>query len=339
MRKFLGIGDPVVPSTYPSEVVKLAIERGADEAVVLEGTGIDPAMLKSPRARVSYKQLRVLTQNVLRLVNDPALGLEVASRLVMGRWGALGFATMSAPDLRHALGLVVRYGSLVGPHIEYSQFTDGSFTTLRFDQHIRLGSLRPFVTEMVVGALLAQLRAIAVGPITPERVEFDYPAPSYADQYETFFGCPVVFGAECVQMVFRRADLDAPLKYSCEPTAVHAEAQCESELEASKERKSVVSQVRYLLRNREDGFPDVRTAARSLRTSERSLRRALHESGTSYQTLMDETRRELALDYLTSTRVPVEDIARMAGFSDGRSFRRAFKRWTGMTPGEARRSN
>lgn len=338
MRKFLGIGDPVVPTTYPAELVRLVGERGFDERQILDGTGIEPAMLRSPKARVSYKQLRALLQSVLRLTGDPALGLSFGPRFVLGRWGSLGYATLNAGTFGQALELIARYGVLLVPHIEFSLEREAGRVHLRLEQFIRMGSLRYFATEAVVGALVSQLKLVLGDDLPIECARFDYPAPPYADRYAPTLGCAVEFGADTLELVFPERCLELALQYACPASAVLAEQQCASELDATQERKSVVSQVRHLLRNRDAGFPDVRTAARCLRTSERSLRRALHESGTSYQTLMDETRRELAMDYLQSTRVPVEDIARMAGFADGRSFRRAFKRWTGMTPGEARRT-
>lgn len=336
MRKFLGMSDPVIPSSFPAELVKLAAERGVDQTVLLESAGMEADMLTSPGARASYRQLRVLARGALVETGDPALGLSLGSRFTMGRWGALGMATMSAANVGDALSLLVRYGALLAPHLEISQRIEGGRVQLLVDQHVRLGRLRPFMTETIVTSLLAQLRAIAGRPLTLQRVTFDYPAPEHADRTRAFFGCEVEFDADATSIELAQADLSIPLTYASAPSAAQAEAQCAQELDSVRERKSVVCQVRYLLRNRDDGFPDVRTAARALRTSERSLRRALSESGTSYQSLMDETRRELAMGYLRGTRVPVEDIARIAGFSDGRSFRRAFKRWTGMTPGEAR---
>jgi AraC-like DNA-binding protein len=82
--------------------------------------------------------------------------------------------------------------------------------------------------------------------------------------------------------------------------------------------------------------PEVGQIARELQTSERSLRRGLQELGTSYQTLLDDTRRERAIEWARATSMPFEQIAAQLGFSDERSFRRAFKRWTEKTPRELR---
>lgn len=338
MRKFLALGDPVVPPHVAAELVRLLEERGFEPSVALLDTGIEPALLAGPRSRLSYRQLRALLASALRLTGDSTLGLALGRRLVMGRLGSLGYALLNAKDLAHALSLIERYSTLLVPHVEAEVVRDGGLAVLRMSHSIRLGSLGHFVSEAIAGAVLAQLGLVVDGPLPVREVRFDYAEPPHAEAYYAL-GCPVSFEAEALEIVFDADALRVPLRFASEVAFGVAEHQCEAEVDDRHARKSVVAQVRQLLRDREEGFPDVRSAARRLQTSERSLRRALHESGTSFQSLVDEMRRELAMEYLKSTQVSVQDIARIAGFSDGRSFRRAFKRWTGMTPAEARRSN
>lgn len=338
MRKFLALGDPIVPPYYAAELLRLLEARGVDAPALLREMGMEPAMLASPRCRLSYRQLRLLILSALRGTRDRTLGLAFGERVVVGRWGPLGHAVLSAPNLGQALVLIERYSSLLVPHVEVSRVEEGRQTRLVFSQFVRLGALRHFVTEALVSAVVAQLRLAVSGPLPVRRIRFDYPEPAHAEAYACL-GCAVEFGAESLEITWDTASLQMPLRFACAPAAVSAEQQCAAEVNDSQARKSVVSQVRQLLRERDDGFPDARSAARRLQTSERSLRRALHESGTSFQALVDDTRRELAMEYLRSTQASVQDIARITGFSDGRSFRRAFKRWTGMTPAEARRTD
>jgi AraC-like DNA-binding protein len=97
-----------------------------------------------------------------------------------------------------------------------------------------------------------------------------------------------------------------------------------------------VLQVRRRIQAARGKAPEVAQIARELQTSERSLRRGLAELGTSYQQLLDDARRERALEWTRSTAMPFDQLASQLGFSDVRSFRRAFKRWTGRTPSELR---
>jgi AraC-like DNA-binding protein len=132
------------------------------------------------------------------------------------------------------------------------------------------------------------------------------------------------------------AALETPLALACEPTARMAEELCERELLPLLGQDGVVHKVRSMLQSEGERFLNVRELAKALHTSERSLRRALSAHGTSYQELRDEVRMRMALQYLTSTSSPVEEIARTIGFTSSRSFRRALKRWTGKSPTDVR---
>ena len=71
----------------------------------------------------------------------------------------------------------------------------------------------------------------------------------------------------------------------------------------------------------------------------RSLQRRLSEESSSYQEVLTVTRRELADYYLSQSSASLVEIAYLLGFQDGNSFLRAFRGWTGQTPGEYRTSN
>jgi AraC-like DNA-binding protein len=77
---------------------------------------------------------------------------------------------------------------------------------------------------------------------------------------------------------------------------------------------------------------DQDAVARALNQSPSTLQRRLRKEGTSYQTLLDSTRRELALHYLREGEHSIADVAFMLGFADQSNFTRAFRRWTGKTP-------
>ena len=85
MRKYLGFSDPVLPTSYPLELVKLLAERGVLEAQLLDGTTVTPAMLRSPKARLSFEQVLHVIQNATR-AGDAWLGLEFGRRITVRAW-------------------------------------------------------------------------------------------------------------------------------------------------------------------------------------------------------------------------------------------------------------
>jgi AraC-like DNA-binding protein len=188
----------------------------------------------------------------------------------------------------------------------------------------------------MLGCILNVGRFLVGRPLPGVVARFDYPDPGYAQRYRDVLACEVEFGAERVELCIPLSTLDTPLTLSCEPTARMAEELCERELLPLLGQDGVVHKVRSMLQSEGERFLNVRELAKALHTSERSLRRALSAHGTSYQELRDEVRMRMALQYLTSTSSPVEEIARTIGFTSSRSFRRALKRWTGKSPTDVR---
>jgi AraC-like DNA-binding protein len=111
---------------------------------------------------------------------------------------------------------------------------------------------------------------------------------------------------------------------------------CATLLAEAERATGVAGKVYQALIAQPGRFPDIEAIAEQLHTTERTLRRKLEAEGTSYQRLLADVRRSLAIDYLRGTSLSTDDIADALGFSDGASFRHAFRRWTSRSPSEYR---
>ena len=84
--------------------------------------------------------------------------------------------------------------------------------------------------------------------------------------------------------------------------------------------------------------PSAEKIASTLNMSLSTLRRRLLEENTSFQKIKDECRKNSAIKYMGSPQLSIQDVAELMGFDEPSAFFRCFKRWTGMTPGDYRRS-
>lgn len=101
--------------------------------------------------------------------------------------------------------------------------------------------------------------------------------------------------------------------------------------------KSLKKRVMDIVRSYSTGnltFPPLQGIADRLNMSKQTMHRRLQEEASSYQKIKDDIRRDLALKKLIQEKRPVYEVAEIVGFSDARSFTRAFKQWTGVTPRE-----
>jgi AraC-like DNA-binding protein len=240
--------------------------------------------------------------------------------------------------MRASIELANKYRALLMPHLALELREEDGVAIIELQELLAFGSLRVFATEAMVGSLLSQT-ALALGRPVPASVRFAYARPEHGDRYGQLLGVEVSFDAPATQIRFPASWLDEPYVYANAVSASEIEELCELRLRALERPEGVVEQARRALRQSLSDGTRLPWVARELRVSERSLRRALREAGTSYQRVLDGVRRELALEQLRSNTVPLERVAHSLGFGDVRSFRRAFKRWTGYTPGLARAKN
>jgi AraC-like DNA-binding protein len=250
--------------------------------------------------------------------------------------GLLGLAIMSSPNARAALEVALRYYKQVAPGWDLELRVDGSHAFLTARETISRGALRPFATEALMGGLYGLSQQVLARKLPIIQVRLNYPKPAHYAKYLEFVGGPILFDQEETVTEFDAAILDQPIASSDPITAKLAEQYIATEQSRVKSVNGLVSQVRRVLAEHADGRPDPDDVARALQTSTRSLRRGLQQMGTSFQTLLDETRRARAEEWIRSTDMKLQQIAEQLGFSDVRSFRRAFKRWTGRSPNALR---
>jgi AraC-like DNA-binding protein len=165
------------------------------------------------------------------------------------------------------------------------------------------------------------------------RVELVQPR-SHTKALEKHFGCPVVSGASRNAIIFRASDADLPFVTRNVELLEMLAPQFDQEL---KNRTAVedhfIDLVRGAIQHRLTGHrPVVDDVAKDLHMSPRTLQRRLQDSGSNYQRVLDEARRQMARYYLTNSVLELAEAAYLLGYEDANSFARAFRAWEGMPP-------
>jgi AraC-like DNA-binding protein len=321
--------------TY-ARLLRLLLGRlGADADALLGAAGLDPhGLLTNPQPLDLAAASRVIAA-ALRVTGRPWLGLELGWAADAASHGALGFAVVSSPDLRHALQAIERYAVLRTGLLRWRVLGldgDGD-AVLQVDEAQPLGAARGFVLEVVVGTVARVLQG-ALGQLPPGwRVELPWPAPAWRERYDALGALQWRFDAPALRFHVDRAWLDQPC-VSADPAAFEAACRdCEQALAAAADPRSVSERVRERLRAGEaQGYPTLDALAAEWGWSARTLMRRLQHEGTRYQALLDEARQRAALWYLQHSARTVEDIALQLGYADASNFSRTCRRWFGATP-------
>lgn len=324
---------PAIPVAYGQLILEVAADLGVARAAVLEGQGINAAVLDQPEARLSMLQANQLLYRALRLSGNPALGYEIGLHSSLTSHGFIGYGLMSHATLREGVDFGSKFLRLRLPNLGLRVFVDGAQGVIETVETIPLGAVRQCMLELFLVGLWQMARYFAPQDLSTEAIElwFDYPEPPHYRRYQQRLP-RLRFEMPANQMRFPARFLDAPLKTANPVTAQLVTQQCEQELSRLGYGKDFLAQVRSLLGGREHGYLSLAQLAASLHISSRTLKRRLRDHGLSFQQLLDERRRRDALDLLADPTLGIAEIAARVGFSDPANFTRAFRKWLGTAP-------
>lgn len=323
-------------SSWVRGVVEMFAAEGVDIDDLLRSAGFDRAALDDPAQRFSIDDVSVLWELAVARSGKATLGLSRELAATYGKLGVVGYAMMACPTLLAALERLVRYMNVVSNAATFylSEAPEGSWFELG-----HLGGERPVPRQRSEFGMLTVLRFcswITGREVVPVVVEFVDPPPADASVHEAVFGCPVRFAQVANRALLRRGDLALPLAARDSTIAALHIRLVEEELERL-EGALMSQRVRQVLASGLSGNEMRRDqVAAALKISERTLQRRLQAEGTSFQQVLDDTRRELAQRYLRRSRNSLRDVAELLGFEDQSNLFRACKRWFGESPARYR---
>jgi len=316
-------------------IVAAYARYGVDPAGALRQAQIAPQRLREAAGLVTAAQFEALSAHAMQELDDEALGW-FGRRLPWGSYGLLCRGSVTAPTLGVALKRWCRQHRLLTDDVLLQLQADGGSAILRIDERRALGELR----EFCLVTLLRYLHGFACWAIDSRialaQVDFPFAAPAHASVYPLLFPGPVRFGADAAGFRFDAQYLALPLVR--DEAATRAMLQRALPLTVLQYRRDrlLVQQVRRALAAQPQQTHNANGLAAMLAISPRTLHRQLREEGASLQALKDEVRCERAKALLYRSAKPVKQVAAATGFRNEKSFIRAFRQWTGVTPGEFR---
>ncbi len=334
------LGELSLNFTLP--LLNAARSSGYDPSPVLERFSITPEQLSNPHHWLSIGRFMRLGHALIELTGNPALGLKAGEHSRLHGLGLCGYTAMTAETLGDALSLLVKLEPLYGRNIRgQSRYLESSEASI-----LRFYSIAPYneYNRFVVDSVLSgwhQLCALLTGTDNLVReIHFEFPAPHYVAAYVESFNLPVLFGQPHNQLILGSKTPSTPCLFANPADHTAFLTQCEQRLHTLAEWNSYQSKTAQIIASLlPDTTPGLDDVAEKLHLPAWTLRRKLQEEATSFKQLLDETRESLASAWLKESDYALSEIAFMTGFSSTEAFQRAFKRWSGLTPGEFRRQH
>lgn len=306
----------------------------ADE--LLADVGLSSNLLQVPQARVSAKHYGALWRAIAAALDDEFFGQD-SRRMKVGSFAMLCHSVLSCKTLGQALDRSLRFYALILDDISGSAERDAKEARIVLHQGAGVPQ-RVFAHELLL-MLLYGVSCWLVGRRIPIlRTEFSYAEPAHSAEYRLMYCADLRFNRANTLLAFEASYLDLPIVQNERSAKEFLRTAPESILLKYKNGSSLTARVRRRLRQFLPGtVPDFEELAEEMSITPATMRRRLHEEGESYQSIKDQLRRDLAISYLSHSRRSVMDIALELGFSERSAFHRAFRKWTGASPGEFRR--
>lgn len=305
------------------------------QAAVVEA-GIAPELLAEAGGRVTVDQFVRFYRRLALILDDETPGF-FSRPLKGGVLKYLCLGMLDAPNLNVALHRFAGFFRLLLDDLAFVVERGAAVTRISLSERALPRAPRPLVHEVML-KLVHGVASWMIGRRIPLlQADFAYPRPPRGGEYLYLFPGAVSFDAPQSALSISTAFLDTPIRQDRQALSRFLARAPGDWMYVSFAERLSSHRVRDYLEGRLGQVVSLQTAARALHFSPRTLARRLAEEGTSFQAVKDELRRDTAVLRLTKTGLPVAQIGAELGFDDPGGFSRAFKGWTGSTPGAYRR--
>lgn len=319
------------------EALQGVVRRQLNTADVLQQARIDPQLLASPQARVSTAAFSRLWVAISDLLDDEFFGID-SHPMRRGSFRLMCQAAIDAESLEDALRRILNFLRLVLDDIYGELMIDGSYAVIVIHDRGIERRLFSYGTWLIlVHGLLCWLANRRI-PIL--KLCFRPPRPADDSDYRMRFCEEIQFGMSSSLVRFDRSYLNLKVVQTSATMSTFMKESPASLLVKYRNEDSISIQIRMRLKDlNPDQWPELDKLAKVLGMSYSTLQRRLQAEGISYQRLKDNLRRDMAINLLCQFNMAVTEVATLIGFQESSAFHRAFKKWTGVSPGAYRRSN
>ena len=303
-------------------------------------TMYEPALIKAATAsggRVPIADCQMLLEHAINELNDPNLVLKMAERTQLKHFGLFGFAAMSSRTLNDAANMLLRFQSVIADVNTVQRHDRGDQVELHWLPH--LGPPSPLCMQHGLGCWMVTARHLTHRSDLVADAHFSFARPDDLTVYQRVFGGALHFNAPVTKLEFPQSYMALPVAQSDPSTHSLLMGQLEKAFYALSHNGFVQRLTEHVAKHLSSNRVGIRQVAAAFGMSPRTLQYQLNADGYGYRNLLERIRQEHAEHYLAQTDLSLNEIAFMLGYSEQSPFQNAFKRWTGMSPGEFRKAN
>ena len=311
-------------------------ERNLPQQQALERAGINPAVMDQPNQRVHTDQVARLFKTVQETLDDEFMGFT-QNNCKVGLFATMAELVSHCSTLGELLAKAVNFYNLVSNDIPMQLSQSEGNAVLSFTMNQPQLDPEHFMTEFWL-VIWHRFPSWYIGePIRLRETHFTFKSPTHRSELQIMFPGQLQFKRSANRLIFDAQYLDKQLVRSDQELQTYVQNAPADVMTIPGSDSTLEAQIERMIAQRHPDrlvFVPIHELARELGVSSQTLHRRLKESATSYQKIKDNLRREVATHKLVQEHVSVEEVSAIVGFSEPRSFTRAFNHWTGLSPRE-----
>lgn len=324
------------PANYLLLLLNFLENRDDNSDELLKNISIPDSIKDNPEQFVSHAFLKQFLETILAKSNTPELGLYFGQYLNFTAHGELGNAIITSKNLNESIQLILKYFKTRTPLVEIKFTTHDQHCVINAGFNLLPEELESFLVDALFATLLTVRKFILGNNHYEVIIHLKRSQPANTQPYHDIFGEKVYFSAQHNEYHFPKESLALTFPLSNSVAREIAERKCQQKMKELEHLDDLVSKIKTLMLATPSYFPNLDDLSQQLHMSTRTLRRKLTDLDTSYQEILDELRKELAVNYLQNSALSILEIAHMLQFSDSSNFSSAFRKWTGKSPSDYR---
>lgn len=336
-----GLADFTVSTQFVRLLTEYALSCDMDVDDLARTHGLEPMALEDSEGRVSFSAYASLLDGLASQLNEPHIGLLLGPTARLAHLGTSGLAQIACSTVSELLPRMARYNSLLSNAFEDDVDVVNDELILRWHQKVPEGfHISRHHAELNFALTQSLIPHFTGEQVFPTRVAFRHPPPDNPLTLEEFFHCEVQFNAPVDAMSCDASILERTLHAPDPVTLQMLDRICEQQLKALEELQEpdwLLGCKQAITKSLSSGQPELSSIAKDSGYEVRRLRHLLSERGLNFRALVDTCRNNLAQAYIVDPNLSLVDVAMLLGFSEQSAFQRAYRRWTGESPGSTRR--
>jgi AraC-like DNA-binding protein len=337
MRKTLiNSESKVFPASYLLLLLNVIETHGFEITDLLNKVELPPLTMHDPEQFVSLAYLKQFLERILAITQIPELGLYFGQQLNFVAHGDIGNAIITSKNLHESIQVILKYFKTRTPLADINFASHDHHCVIIAGFNLLPNVISDFLVDAFFATLLTVRKFILSNTHYDVEIHFTKPQPKDIKPYTDLFGPNVTFSSSRNEYHFPKESLTLTFPLSNTIAREIAERKCQQKLLELEHLDDLVSKIKSFMLSTPSYFPSIEELSQQLHMSTRTLRRKLKDVDSSYQTILDDLRKELAINYLQNSQLSILEIAYMLQFSDSSNFSSAFRKWTNKSPSDYR---